>query len=269
MMPRRTLVAVALLFALIPVRIAPSPAGPLRAQVMIVGVAHFVARRDVHNSTFTDSPLSPKRQAQIADVVARLARFHPTKVLVEVAMGDLVIRQRYRRFRNGAYTLPPNEVYQFGFRLAKAAGDRDIYPIDTFGPTLLNDNKRIDAYLASHFSNIHSARFDAYLAHENAIEARGTYLDLLRYLNSDGAIDANASSYSVLDGIGRDADDAGSAYVSQWYARNCYIFSNILSVIAPGDRIVIIMGQGHEYLLREFTRLNPNLYYVPATNFLR
>ncbi len=32
--------------------------------------------------------------------------------------------------------------------------------------------------------------------------------------------------------MGRDADNAGAAYVSQWYARNCYIFSNILSVLS-------------------------------------
>jgi hypothetical protein len=68
--------------------------------------------------------------------------------------------------------------------------------------------------------------------------------------------------------MGRDADNAGSAYVSQWYARNAYIFSNILSVIEPGDRVVVLMGQGHEYLLREFTRLNPNLVYVDPLPYL-
>src|SRR6185437_14339187 len=100
-------------------------------------------------------------------------------------------------------------------------------------------------------------------------ERQGTYLDLLRYLNTDAAIRANASFYSVLDGMGRDADDAGSAYVSQWYTRNCYIFSNILSVITPGDRAVIIMGQGHEYLLREFVALNPTLAYVDPLRYLQ
>ena len=92
---------------------------------------------------------------------------------------------------------------------------------------------------------------------------------MLRYINTDAAIRANASVYSVLVGMGREADDAGSAYVSQWYTRNCYIFSNILSVIRPGDRVVVIIGQGHEYLLREFVQLNPNLVLVDSLNYLK
>ena len=113
------------------------------------------------------------------------------------------------------------------------------------------------------------APFDASIARDNALERKGTYLDLLRYLNTDAAIRANASWYSVLDGMGRESHDAGSSYVSQWYARNCYIFSNILSVIHPGDRVVVIMGQGHEYLLSEFARLNPHLVYINPLNYLR
>lgn len=32
-----------------------------KTDVMIVGVSHLVARRDIHNSVYTDSPLSAKR----------------------------------------------------------------------------------------------------------------------------------------------------------------------------------------------------------------
>jgi len=240
---------------------------------MVLGVAHLVARRDIHNAAFQDSPLSPRRQAQIAEVVGRLARFHPTKVLIEAPMGDTAFTHRYRRFLAGRFTLAADEVYQFGFRLAARSGDSAIYPIDTFGPTLIDEHsargKRIMGFLNAHFAGVSTPAFAAFLARSDTLERQGTYLDLLRYLNTDAAIRANASFYSVLDGMGRDADDAGSAYVSQWYTRNCYIFSNILSVITPGDRAVIIMGQGHEYLLREFVALNPTLAYVDPLRYLQ
>jgi Family of unknown function (DUF5694) len=249
------------------------PTTPGRAQVMILGVAHLVARRDVHNSTFEDSPLSPKRQTQIADIIDHLARFHPTKVLIEAPVGDTGYINRYRRFRAGTFTLPADESYQIGFRLAARAGDTAIYPIDTFGPTLIDDSsaagKQITAFLTAHFSSITTSTFAAYLAHSDTLERTGTYLDLLRYLNTDAAIHANASLYSVLDGMGREADSAGSAYVSQWYTRNCYIFSNVLSVISPSDRVVVVIGQGHEYLLRELARLNPNLVDVDPLSYLK
>lgn len=243
------------------------------AQVMILGVSHLEARRDVHNSVFEDSPLSSKRQAQIAEIIRRLSRFHPTKVLVEAPMDDPKVKERYRQYLAGQFALPADEVYQFGFKLAAHAGNSAIYPIDTFGPGLINDDtasgKRVVAFLKTDLASVSTPSLKAYLSRQNALERTGTYLDLLRYLNTDAAIRANASFYSVFDGMGRDADNAGSLYVSDWYTRNCYIFSNILSVIRPGDRVVVIMGQGHKYLLREFVQLSPNLVSVDALKYLQ
>jgi hypothetical protein len=36
----------------------------------------------------------------------------------------------------------------------------------------------------------------------------------------------------------------------------------------PADRAVVIIGQGHEYLLREFVRLNLNLRDVDPLQYL-
>ena len=250
-----------------------TPRSPESTQVMVVGIAHLVRRRDVHNSVFQDDPLSPKRQAQIAAIVNRLARFHPTKVLVEAPMGDTSYTNAYRRFRQGRFQLGPDEVYQLGFRLAAQAGDSAIYPVNTFGPALIDETsptgKRIGAFLQTQMGSVSTPEFAQFIARSDTLERHGTYLDLLRYLNSDAAIRANASVYSVLDGLGREDDSAGSAYVAQWYTRNCYIFSNILSVIRPGDRVLVIFGQGHEYLLRDFVRLNPTLSYVDPLGYLR
>lgn len=252
---------------------AAGAAAPHKAQVMIVGVAHLVARRDIHNSAFTDSPLSPKRQAQIADVVAHLARFHPTKVLIEATFGDPKYPDEYRRYLGGRFTLGASEIYQYGFRLAARSGDAAIYPIDTWGPSLYDDNspsgKRIDAYLRTHFTSVKDAENDAYERRDDYLQVHGTYLDDLQYLNTDAAIEANASWYSIFAGMGRNADNAGAMYVAQWYTRNSFIFSNILSVIRPGDRVVLFMGQGHEYLLREFVRLNPTLVDVNPLQYLK
>jgi hypothetical protein len=243
-----------------------------KPQVMIVGVAHFVAKRDVHNSTFEDSPLSPQRQIQITDVVHHLAQFHPTKVLVEAPMGNENCRQQYRDYLAGKFTLPAGEVYQLGFRLAAASGNPQIYPIDTWGPTLIPggspDATDINNYLSSHFTETDTAAFKAYRARDDRLERTGTYLDVLRYLNTDEAIRANASWYSVFAGAGRDSHDAGASYVAQWYVRNVYIYSNILSVLQPGDRAVVIFGQGHEYLLRAQVQLNPNLDNVGPLTYL-
>lgn len=265
--PRAALLcALVLLASTLPVRAATT-------QIMILGVSHLVAKRDIHNSVFQDSPLSPKRQAQIEDVVTRLARFHPTKVLIEEEYGDPVWEQRYRDYLHGTFTLGANEVYQFGFKLAARSGNSTIYPVDTSGASVYDDNspsgKRIDAFLQANFTKVQDPVFDQFLARSDDLERRGTYLDLLRYINTDAAVRANASWYSIFDAWGRNADNAGAAYTAQWYTRNTYIFSNILSSIAPGDRVVVIMGQGHKYLLSEFARLNPDLTYVDVLDYLK
>lgn len=251
---------------------AAALAAPAAPQVMVVGVAHLVSRKDLHNSTFTDSPLSPKRQLQIADVVKRLARFHPTKVLVEVQANDATIGGHYQSYLTGNFMLPANEVYQFGFRLAKMAENPTIYPIDTWGPSLVDDKtpsgKRIDDYLEANLSKVQDPTTNDFLQREDEIERTGTYLDLLRYLNTEAAIEANASWYSVAAGIGKMNDNAGAEYVAQWYTRNVYIFANILNAVGPSDRAVVIMGQGHAYLLRDLVRLDPQLVFVDPLDYL-
>jgi hypothetical protein len=268
-MPRFALAALALPFLFSG---APAVAQSAKPQVAIVGVAHLVARRDIHNSTFADSPLSARRQTQIAEVVRHLARFHPTKVLVEAPMGDEKYQQQYRAYLAGKFALPADEVYQFGFRLAAASGNPKIYPIDTWGPPLIPDKSPeandINRYLSAHFKETQTAPFEAYQAEDDRLERTGTYLDLLRYLNTDAAIEANASWYSVFAGAGRSSHDAGASYVAQWYVRNVYIYANLLHVLQPGDRAVVIFGQGHEYLLRAQVRLNPNLSDVDPLTYL-
>jgi hypothetical protein len=243
------------------------------AQLMIVGMAHLVWHHDIHNSQFNGDPRSPQRQAQIAQIVGRLARFRPTKVLIEDTNGDPKVIANYAAFVAGRFTLPPSEDYQIGFRLAHAAGNATIYPVDTWGPQLIDDNsaqgKRVDAYLMKNLANVRVPETDAFIAKMDKVEQTGTYLDVLRLINTDEAIRANAMWYSVAAGLGPPPNYAGTLYTAQWYTRNTYIWANILHTIEPGDRVAVLFGQGHEYLLREFARMNPNIQYVDPLTFLR
>src|SRR5688572_3906223 len=65
---------------------AVKPATPPRAEVLVLGVYHMAnPGRDIFNMQ-ADDVLATKRQAEIAQLLAALESFRPTKIAVE---GDL------------------------------------------------------------------------------------------------------------------------------------------------------------------------------------
>ena len=246
-----------------------------RIPVMIVGVSHFVSRHDVHNSQLTDI-MSPERQQQIQLVVQKLARFKPTKVMIEQPYGDEKIVHEYRQYLDGSFALGTNEVFQLGFRLAAQAKNTSVYPNDTtdtakrfpFDSDKLAESARQHNETA--ILDAKNAHLTPLLGRQGAIEQHGTILELLRYLNSSHALDLSAASYMYDDRIGAGDDYAGAELVSYWYARNLHIFVNITHLVdAADDRVVVLIGAGHSEQLREYVRLSPDLELVDPESYLK
>jgi len=247
-----------------------SQSGTARTQIMIVGVAHLVAKNDLHNSSF-DDPLSPVRQAQIAEFIRRLTAFHPTKVMIEAPFGNTAVQDRYTQYVKGAYALSANEIDQFGFRLAKLSSHARVYPIDSQGFPF--DFDAVKASAAQHQQTALLDRAEAATeplrAREYTLMEKGTMLELVRFLNTDESINANASWYQYVDRIGAERDYAGAQLVASWYARNLHIFANIMrQADGSDDRVVIFIGAGHVKLLKDSVMLSPDLAFVDPKPFL-
>ena len=100
--------------------------------------------------------------------------------------------------------------------------------------------------------------------------AHGTMLDGLRFVNSERAIELNASTYFVLDRIGEGNEYPGADVVSQWFGSNLHIFANLTRLItSPDDRILVIYGQGHAKLLHSFIQGSPDLQMVDPLTVLK
>jgi hypothetical protein len=239
-------------------------------KIMIVGVAHLVSKNDLHNLNL-DDPLRAERQKQIAEFIGRLAAFHPTKVMIEQPYGETKVQEQYQQFLKGTYALGANEKYQFGFRLARLSENSRIYPIDSRGFPFDYDSVKRSAE-QNHQSALldeADARTNPLRLKEQELVEKGTMLDLVRYLNTDEAIDANASWYLYVDRIGSGNDYAGSDLVALWYARNLHIFANIMRLAdSPDDRVVIFIGAGHVKVLRDCVKLSPDLEFVDPKLYL-
>ena len=151
---------------------AEEPTAPARAEVLVLGVYHMSnPGHDIFNMQ-ADDVLAPKRQAEIAQVIAVLKNFHPTKVAVEGEVGDDSIPKRYADYLAGKHELTRNEIEQIGFRLAKELTHKTVYPVDVEGdfpfPRIVNyakangRSKELDAMMGETGEKVKAQ--NAYLA---------------------------------------------------------------------------------------------------------
>lgn len=241
----------------------------MKAQVMVLGIYHFIAKNDVYNAD-VDNMLSKKRQAELADLIARLREFKPTKIIIEAPYGDLKQNERYAQYRAGKLELRADEVDQIAFRLAKELKHTQLYPVDRKTEFDLDPVKKF-AEQNGQSETLKKAFAAAEILSREISERqpRSTVREMLRYLNSKEAIELNHSIYLLTNKIGKDGSYPGVDLVSEWYKRNLLIFSNIQRLIeAPQDRLLIIYGQGHAHLLRQFIEDSPDMELVEANKFL-
>ena len=237
------------------------PAAPSRAEVLVLGVYHMSnPGHDLFN-THADDVLAPKRQAEIAQLMAVLQKFNPTKIAVEADAGDERIPKRYAEYLAGKHELTSNEIEQIGFRLAKELGHKTVYPTDADGDfpyqRLVNyakgsgRAKELDAIMGE---------IGAMVSAQSAYLASHSVLETLLYMNSDEKVAADVGFYYRQAHLGEPGDWAGADLVSDWFRRNVRIYGNVMQLIgSPNDRVLVIFGAGHLGWLQHDFSSDPTL----------
>ena len=248
-----------------------NPTARARAEVLVLGVYHMNnPGRDVFN-TRVDDVLSPKRQAEIGEVIAVLKKFRPTKVAVEADFNDDSVAELYADYVAGQHELTRNETQQLGFRLAKELGHETVYPVDADGefPYL-----RLVKYAKA---TGREAEFAANRDEEAAAaEAEGAYfashttLENLLYLNSDENSARDVGGYFEMAEWGEPWDWAGADLVSDWFRRNMRIYTNIVQLVeSPNERVLVVYGVGHLGWLQYAFDTNRNFRLRRLAEFAR
>ncbi len=181
-------------FALLSLQTGAQAKTTPRPQIMVVGVAHFVAKADLHNAQWSQDARSPAMQAQIRAVTARLAAFRPTKVFIEGLVTESKYAKNYKAYLAGKYALSSNERDQLGFRLAAMAHNPTIYPIDVKAGFPFDYDAVQKSAKRWGQTGILTAADDherSFIARSNSLEKQGRVLDLLRYLNTPQALSDN------------------------------------------------------------------------------
>ena len=239
----------------------PEKANGQRGEVLVLGVYHMAnPGHDIHNIK-ADDVLAPQRQAEIAQLLEVLKRFHPTKIAIESDAGDERIPKRYADYLAGKYELSRNEIDQVGLRLAKELGHKTVYPVDADSDFpwqhLVNyakatgHTKDLDA-----ISNGWGAMVQA----DDAYLHSHTVLETLLFMNSDERVKQDVGLYYRAAELGEPYDPAGADLLADWYRRNIRIYTNVAQLAdAPDERVLVIFGAGHLGWLRHDFASNPNL----------
>ncbi|WP_300543104.1 DUF5694 domain-containing protein [Maricaulis sp.] len=268
--------------------LALSPAAPAQtpprpepvAEILILGTYHFAnPGRDRYNAQ-ADDMLSPRRQAEIEALADRLAEFRPTIVAVEADPGS-DINERYADWRAGEAELTVNERQQIGFRLAGMMDLDSVAPVDASHRFMAYEDLLL-AYreLAGGGPDPHLAEVEAasdalgrgFTAETEARQAAHTVGEVLAWMNTDAALDANHDFYLAysIRRWGADGNAGGAHTVGNWYTRNILIFQNILKQVEDrqGDRVLVVVGQGHAAILRHLADQSPWVTLVNPLDYL-
>ena len=256
---------------------AQKPPAEKPVQVMVVAAWHFDNPGADLVNVKADDVLVPKRQRELEEVTARLARFRPTKVAVEreAKTPDLAL-PAYRQFTQATLGRQRGEEVQIGFRLAKRLGHAAVYGIDEqtgAGEPDYFPFGKVAEYAGAHgkgeWLNGLFGPAKAKQADFERRQPRHTMAQLLAVENDRAANDAmHRSGYYALLTLGDGEAQPGAELNAYWYMRNAKIFSKLAHVAEPGDRIVVVFGGGHAYWLRHFAESTPGFELVDAQPYL-
>jgi len=252
------LAAAALMASLICAAATPATDPAPDADFLFVGSFHMNnPGRDVHN-THADDMLAPKRQKEIADVARLIARFKPTKIMVEAEpKSQAKLDEAFAASCKGGQPLKRDEVEQLAFRIACDQKLKGVVAVDwnDMGPIKSEESIDWTKAIERHGQQAQRAQDDAIgkaLADEDQRTLdKGTVGDMLMRLNSPEWMRANAHAYFRIGLYGTEDDPVGANWDMLWYGRNLTIFNNIVRRTQPGDRVLVIYGAGHGNWLRQ------------------
>jgi hypothetical protein len=229
------------------------------------------------NNIKVDSVLTPDRQRELAAVARVLAEFKPTHVMVEMQSNvpDFAVAE-YARFNDAMLASQANEIVQIGYRTAHLAGLKTVNGIDEQpkdGEPDYFPYDKVEAAAAKFGQTALLAGANAQItpwmkAFEEAQQS-SSVAQLLVQMNAPGTpISGMAFYYDILP-IGDADDQAGADLNAAWYLRNAKIFSKLMHVAKPGDRILVVYGSGHGFWLRHFATETPGFVNVDVLPYLQ
>jgi hypothetical protein len=254
--------------------------GPKKpTKVLLLGTFHFgYPNLDTHK---TDSAnyidvMSAKRQAELQELAEVILRFQPTRFYIE-SWNTSFHDSLYNEYLAGNYKPGRNENYQVGYRVAKQAGLKKIFPVDASNfaaenykkypwlDSMWNMNNPIDSSRDKYWSKRYSKLYTA----GDSVEVTLTMLENFLQMAQPKVLHRMHGNY-LAAGFGTEGTNGPDMLAMWWYSRNLRIFNKILQTKPAGeDRIVILFGNGHMPILKHCFQSSPEFEVVELKTLLK
>jgi len=237
-----------------------------KPKIMMLGTFHMVSVKNLFNFK-VDDLVSDKRQEEIIDLVDKIKRFNPTKVVVEYEhKNEDELNEKYNNYINGAAPLEMWEVQQIAFRLAKSLKLQRIHAIDWMergaGTCSIGE---VYEYIKKEQPQFLTLFDDA----DISFEGDTTISDIHRFFNEKEYIRRTHESYVNMARIGIKDGYKGMGWLIWWYQRNLIIFAHLSQLIEhPNERIFLLIGSGHIGILSNFLKESELFEVVDAMDYL-
>lgn len=229
-----------------------------KAQVMIMGTFHFANPGLDTVKTDQMNVMTPQNQAYLDALTKSVATYAPTHILIECRPEDNAkYDDLFVKYTAGDYSLPSNENYQIGFRLARLVGLNGIVCYDnrevgwkggalydympSNAPEMDAENKALIAEFTHRITQDHKTK---------------SLKDLLLLANDPREDALNKYSYVLTNEVGAGSNFVGADAAASWWHRNFRMYAMIQKYAQPGTRVFALGGQGHTAIIKSLLALD-------------
>lgn len=227
-------------------------------EVMLFGVFHFAnPGQDVISVDQIDVS-TPQNQAYLEGLAERLCAFKPTAILLEFDRdSEREVRRKLDSYLAGEAELRINEIHQIGFRVAETCGVTKLYGFDESevgwrGDLLFEYLERSEPELLDMLTKEIERVQDVEARAQRELGLR----QLLLRVNDAEQDRTNKDFYLMTNAAGAGDGFEGADATARWWHRNIRMYANIQRYARAGERILVIAGQGHTAILRDFLRID-------------
>ncbi len=239
-------------------------------QVLMIGLFHFSNPGLDKVKTEAFNVLEEEPQQYLEELTQRIAEeFKPTLVLLEYDEDDdEATQERYANYVKGSHALSVNETEQMGFRIAKKAGAAIASFDDRTVPWKADALFHVLPEVAPDTATMMDKLIEDITNEINEKQRTMTLGELLSVYNEPEFDRKNMDFYLLTNAVASEGNHEGVDATASWWERNFRMYAKIQKHAKPGERIVVIGGQGHTAILKNLLEIDTRLKAVDVRPFL-